>query len=279
MTAEALASRLAPPSGQAEGRTAPSAPHATAWQDRPGRIEAAPVMAAGRTTPEVTRRETHFAPVLRQDTAPSRTPAPGMREPGAPAKQPPAAPASGADPATPPRSDTQATPRTDTQAIMAQIVQAIASGASQKPGPREPQPSSQTHQPAPVQATQSQAGPVRMVEIQLHPASLGSLTVTMRLSPAGLKVSVTASVRETAHRLETDKAELTDLIRRAGYDAAEVSIDMASAPDADAGRGSASQQENGPAARRDHASRGTPRHASEEELPEPAPSSGRTLRL
>jgi flagellar hook-length control protein FliK len=101
-----------------------------------------------------------------------------------------------------------------------------------------------------------------VVEIQLHPASLGALTVTMRLSSAGLKVNVTASVRETAQRLDTDKAELNELIRRAGYDAAEISIEAASATDADAGGdGAAGEDRDRPA-----------RSESAEPPPAPAPT-------
>ena len=65
------------------------------------------------------------------------------------------------------------------------------------------------------------------MELQLQPAALGTLTVTMRLSGAGIKVSVVASQRETATRLSEDRTELTQIIRRAGYDAAEITVEAA----------------------------------------------------
>lgn len=66
--------------------------------------------------------------------------------------------------------------------------------------------------------------PVRIVELALQPASLGALSITLRLTGAGLRVTVSASSRETAELLREDREALAALIEGAGYDASEVIV-------------------------------------------------------
>lgn len=68
------------------------------------------------------------------------------------------------------------------------------------------------------------APPVRIVELQLQPASLGALAVTMRLSGSGLRILVSATNRETADMLREDRDALASLIEGAGYDASEIIV-------------------------------------------------------
>jgi len=80
------------------------------------------------------------------------------------------------------------------------------------------------------QTGQSQAStarppsPVRVVELSLQPASLGAVAVTMRLTGTGLRVTVNATVAETAEALAADRDALASLIAGAGYDASEVVV-------------------------------------------------------
>ncbi|ORE95781.1 hypothetical protein ATO13_02945 [Stappia sp. 22II-S9-Z10] len=162
----------------------------------------------------VTRRETHFAPVMMP-----------QRSGGLPLGQ-----SIGIDTA-PPMDDSGGTPA-DGRAATDQLGRLIERtlpelrAALDGRAPSQMQAASQVAKAQPPQS----AGPVRVVEIQLQPAALGSLTVTMRLSGSGLKVSVVASVKETAARLSEDRSELTQLIRRAGYEASEITVEAASAP-------------------------------------------------
>jgi len=80
------------------------------------------------------------------------------------------------------------------------------------------------------QATQQAAAaarplaPVKIVELSLQPASLGALAITMRLTGTGMRVTVSATSRETADLLREDREALATLINGAGYDASEVIV-------------------------------------------------------
>jgi len=203
----------------------------------------------------VTRRETHFAPVRQRDPA-------AAGHAGATSQPPSVAPAlpqhlglaplpSGA--ALPPAQSSTAPPaaRPEASIILGQIVQAIVArgdgAAAGAPEPSAAAPTSQAAQPVTIAAA---AGPVRIVEIQLQPAALGALTVTMRLSPAGLKVTVSASSRETAQLLDENRKELAELIRGVGYDGADVTVEQAAAANADAGGSGPGAGGNPPSERR-----------------------------
>ncbi len=208
-------------------------------------------VASETLSPTVTRRETHFAPVMMPQ---------GRRiVPGAAGTFPAserAAPVS--DPAGPPSDN-----RAPTEQLGRVLERAIPElRAAEVRAPALPNSLDAAARP---QAPQSQ-GPVRVVELQLQPATLGSLTVTMRLSPGGLKVNVMTTVRETATRLSEDRAELTQLIRRAGYDASEITVEAASAP-----QGGGAGEDNAP-------SQGERRDPQEQRQPRERLSEGRGRR-
>jgi chemotaxis protein MotD len=77
-----------------------------------------------------------------------------------------------------------------------------------------------------------------VLEIQLHPATLGVITITMRLSGSGLKISFAASSRDSAQILQEQRAELTELIRRAGYGSPEVTVELAASTENSGDEGS-----------------------------------------
>ena len=192
----------------------------------------APLLRAAESSPvhdslnaTVTRRETHFAPVM----MPQRDRGLG------------AAPRTTGIDTPPPVSDASA-PSSESRAATEQLGRLIERTLPELRGAemRAPTPTQLMDAAARPQAQQAQ-GPVRVVELHLQPATLGSLTVTMRLSAGGLKVNVVTSVRETAARLGDDRAELTQLIRRAGYEATEITVEPASAP-----QGGGSGEDNAP---------------------------------
>ncbi|MFG1421512.1 flagellar hook-length control protein FliK [Roseixanthobacter liquoris] len=73
-------------------------------------------------------------------------------------------------------------------------------------------------------AAGSLAGPVRVLEIQLHPDDLGTVNVRMRLTPQGLEVRLRASNPDTARMLEQDRAALGELLRSIGYQPGDIQI-------------------------------------------------------
>jgi chemotaxis protein MotD len=176
----------------------------------------------------VLRRETHLPPVANRGPMPSMIPfVPGHPE--------------GADPlrAASAMPHQSAPAKADGAAIIAQIAQSLAGRPDAAPIADA---KAVTPPPAPSAPAASMA--VKMVEIQLHPAALGTITVSMRLSAAGLKVSMTASVRETAQMLQEQRSELVDLIRRAGYGSSDVTVEQAAAVGSDAD-GDAGQPSSG----------------------------------
>ncbi|MEM8853158.1 MAG: flagellar hook-length control protein FliK, partial [Pseudomonadota bacterium] len=88
-------------------------------------------------------------------------------------------------------------------------------------------PSSARTAPQPSVTPSMAMGPTKVIEIALQPVTLGTLTVTMRLSPSGLKVSVGASERETARALAEDSAAMAELVTSAGYEVEEIHIAFA----------------------------------------------------
>ncbi|WP_108662702.1 flagellar hook-length control protein FliK [Acuticoccus kandeliae] len=194
--------------------------HATRHEDRRPQGGATPQRGTDPAdAPRVVRRETHFAPVNR----PAITPAPAAT--------------------AAPLVEDQAEPAPRASSLLDQFQRAleVAPKAGAMPDAK-PLPQIQAP-PQPLQA--SAQGPVRVVEIQLQPASMGTLSVTFRLTPFGMKVTVAANVRETAQRLQDDRAELTDMIRRAGYENVEVSIEESTAAnDPGTGQGSGTFGQN-----------------------------------
>lgn len=161
-------------------------------------IEDKPLMAPSKDTLTVTRRETHFAPVRRPASVDAhlwtRT---------------------AAAETAPPRE----TPKVSFAGMAEQI----------KPALEQARTDLETRAPQLLQAQQAAIGaklsaPVRVIEISLQPASLGALAVTMRITGSGLRVSISASQRETAAALEEDLDKLTALVREAGLDPEAVEV-------------------------------------------------------
>jgi len=58
---------------------------------------------------------------------------------------------------------------------------------------------------------------VRMLNIQLHPADLGLITVKMKLTGDNLEMELQVSNEETARLLKTDSEKLSNLLKGSGY--------------------------------------------------------------
>lgn len=84
-----------------------------------------------------------------------------------------------------------------------------------------------------MQSQQSQSarglGPVRVLELSLQPASLGSVTVRLRLSSDGLSVEVSASEAAALEALEGGQDGLKSALLGAGYATSELTITRPSA--------------------------------------------------
>ena len=70
----------------------------------------------------------------------------------------------------------------------------------------------------------SEAGPLKILTLQLHPAELGSVLVRMRLQDGRLEMSLRTSREETAERLRKQGDLLSGLLREAGYEPEAVTI-------------------------------------------------------
>lgn len=90
------------------------------------------------------------------------------------------------------------------------------------------------------------AGPVKTLTLQLDPASLGSVTVKMKLTGAAIEVQIAASRPETAQLLEHDRGALSRLLQASGYetDVATVQVQSvaASSSSSDAGQSASNFQ-------------------------------------
>ncbi|WP_026190580.1 flagellar hook-length control protein FliK [Methylobacterium sp. WSM2598] len=76
-------------------------------------------------------------------------------------------------------------------------------------------------------STAMAAGPLRILTLQLRPADLGSVTVTMRLRDGQLDMSLKTSRAETAEMLRKDADLLAGLLREAGYRPDSIGIQAA----------------------------------------------------
>lgn len=70
----------------------------------------------------------------------------------------------------------------------------------------------------------SSAGPVRFLEIQLHPADLGVVTVRLRFSNGEIGISMRASKPETARLLDQDRASLDQALTTAGCKSSDLTV-------------------------------------------------------
>jgi flagellar hook-length control protein FliK len=78
-----------------------------------------------------------------------------------------------------------------------------------------------------LSAARPSSSPVKTLDLQLEPQNLGSVSVKLNLSDAGLTVEVQASQAATADLLDKDKRTLTDGLHDAGYTISGVQISFA----------------------------------------------------
>lgn len=92
---------------------------------------------------------------------------------------------------------------------------------------------------APVRApVAAEAGPLRILTLQLHPADLGTVLVRMRLQDGRLEMNLRTGREDTAERLRREGDALSELLREAGYAPQSVTIEAGGG----AGAGSASER-------------------------------------
>ncbi|WP_321448509.1 flagellar hook-length control protein FliK [uncultured Cohaesibacter sp.] len=65
---------------------------------------------------------------------------------------------------------------------------------------------------------------LRVLDIQLHPADLGKVRLSVRLNDNNIEVRIEASKAETAKMLETNQHELNKLLQKAGYQADRIAV-------------------------------------------------------
>lgn len=190
----------------------------------------------------ITRNETHFAPILHSTAGlPADSPpihravkdGGGARRPAAvmpdtagqrggqnpsPDALPPTAPPDGSAGA----HGTMAGPATapQTGGALPGFSAASASDIRQADMPPPPARIASTH----VAVGQ---GPARVLHIRLHPAELGTVTVRMRASDAGLEIHIEASRQETLALLQRDRGQLASILRHAGDTPENVTLSLA----------------------------------------------------
>lgn len=81
-------------------------------------------------------------------------------------------------------------------------------------------------------------GPVRVLNIDLHPADLGSVSVRMSMHGDVLGVQIEAERPETARMLQSDQSALTDMLRTAGLQVDGITVRAANMDTVSAGAGS-----------------------------------------
>lgn len=131
-----------------------------------------------------------------------------------------AANATASGPAGPAGSTSGALPATQLQ----RLAGAIAAGAADL--------RAQTGDAAAALEQASVAGardPVRTLDLQMHPATLGLVTVRMRLVGQSLELRVRAANPETARLLKADGGKLADLLSTSGYGTHILAIDAGGA--------------------------------------------------
>ncbi|WP_026221155.1 flagellar hook-length control protein FliK [Ancylobacter sp. FA202] len=85
--------------------------------------------------------------------------------------------------------------------------------------------------PAPLPGEAAQArGPVRILEIQLHPVELGLVTVRLRTGRNGLEIHVHAARAETARLLEQDRSSLLATLVEADAGPLDLTISQTGMP-------------------------------------------------
>lgn len=69
-------------------------------------------------------------------------------------------------------------------------------------------------------------GPAKVLNLQLEPPNLGTVTISLNLSDGGLDVQMAASQPATANLIERDKTALSDQLRDSGYSVASVAVSL-----------------------------------------------------
>jgi len=101
--------------------------------------------------------------------------------------------------------------------------------------------------PDPTSASSS--GPVKTLNLELEPPSLGTVTITLNLTPDGLDVQLAASQSSTVSLIDKDKESLSDQLRQSGYSLSGMAVTLSSHDGSNvANNGSATQNPNGQAA-------------------------------
>ncbi len=92
-------------------------------------------------------------------------------------------------------------------------------------------------------------GPVKTLNLELEPPSLGTVTITLNLTPDGLDVQLAASQSSTMNLIDKDKDSLSDQLRQSGYSVTSMAVTLGSHNGSNvANNGSAAQNPNGQAA-------------------------------
>lgn len=155
--------------------------------------------------------------------APASVPTPrgdaAATEPSGPAAEAPAEPRRADGPVTEaPVPTAPALPAASVPASPArQIADAVA--AQLPPAPPAARPS----------GPPAEAGPLKILTLQLHPTDLGSVLVRMRLQDGRLEMSLRTAREDTAERLRREGEALTGLLREAGYAPEAVTIESSAA--------------------------------------------------
>ncbi len=165
-----------------------------------------PAKSASAASATVVKQETHFEPVREAATA--------VRDAGA------AAPRAAKDAGMPTPDASQPAPAVETAAGNPQQATAVPPRPAQQIADRIAAEASFLDSASQVAFEPAQSGsssPVKVLQIQLQPADLGTVTVRLELKQSELEVHVEASRAETADMLRSDKDALSNLLRSAGY--------------------------------------------------------------
>lgn len=126
-------------------------------------------------------------------------------------------------------------------AMLQRIANAVAAESKQASAQEASQATQSANSTSHVVAKASE-GVVRILNIQLHPAELGRVTVKMRLAGDTLEMELQTSSEETAELLKKDSEKLSSLLRTSGYRPDSVVIVTAVA-DTQAQEGSPNQRQ------------------------------------
>jgi len=165
-----------------------------------------PAKSASAASATVVKQETHFEPV--------REAANAARDAGAAASR------AAKDAGMPTPDASSPAPSVETAGGNPQQATAVPPRPAQQIADRIASEASFLDSASQVAFEPAQSGsssPVKVLQIQLQPADLGTVTVRLELKQSELEVHVEASRAETADMLRSDKDALSNLLRSAGY--------------------------------------------------------------